>query len=66
MRVAEFVLFLTVMMFFFSACDSGNRNVSAAVEEETMPTAAKPEILPIPPIDAMAPARVATATFALG
>jgi hypothetical protein len=36
------------------------------VEEETMSTATKPETLPIPPIDAVAPARVETATFALG
>jgi len=66
MRVAGLVLLLAVVLVFFGACENGSRSVSAEGEEKRMSTATKPEMLPVPPIDAMAPARIATATFAMG
>jgi hypothetical protein len=60
------VLFSAVILFLLGACGSRNANASAAKEEKNMSPAVKPKALPIPPIDAMAPDRIATATFAMG
>jgi hypothetical protein len=59
---------LVVVVVVLSACDfrrSEVTSVSATKEIRTM-EAARSHAIPIPPIDAAAPARTETATFALG
>ena len=59
---------LLVVVVALCACDSRRSEVvSVAATKEIQPMeAARSQAIPIPPIDAAAPARTETATFALG
>jgi hypothetical protein len=65
-RAAGMVVFSAIVLLFCGACENRNRTTSPTRSEKTMSTATKPKVSPIPPIDALAPAQTATATFALG